>query len=406
MGFFLKDGKSKVPVAPPIFSKHAEQSLLKMTSSRRLVTLHNSSPALGVSFRREQPSAKNRRGSFSDRIASAPAQVALTIKPKSVPINRTNPLDGSYVEESVGDDSYYEEEIIVDDEYYEEEIIEIVEESKSPEREITIKFDDFDQMQTTLHINDFSSAEVINVWYCRADYDKMVEKARSTAAKVEAKEAKKSKSDEKKKENDKKAKESVGKSSSDKGKNKKELDTRGLEGWTTDGSKKARELKEEALEAVWNEQNRQFTTTVFDKEKIRAAYLTASAGAQAMAEARAAEDQASAEKIHNKSLKQKKRDMRGMMNKSKSAFGKSMKGGLMSKAKKKGSKATHKNKRIEETEQRQLFRQPSQGSRLFLEQLNGESSSGPCFNMIYSFAETSIAFLTATPSWQILNRSN
>lgn len=64
-------------------------------------------------------------------------------------------------------------------------------------------------MQTTLHINDYSSAEAEKAWYCRADYDKMVAKARSTVVKVEAKT---SKPEKKKKHKDE------GKSSSEKGK--------------------------------------------------------------------------------------------------------------------------------------------------------------------------------------------
>lgn len=340
--------------------------------------MHNSSPILGASFRRQHSSpTKKRRSSFSDVIASASTQQEASKPKPTIPIKRANSNhsgDESYIEEVIVDDDSYYEEVLIEEEFYEEEIIEIMNELKLPERDITIKFEDFDEMQTTLHINDYSPGEVEKSWYCRADYDRMVQKARSTIAKVEAKEAKRSKSDDKKREKDTKSSEfSQEMTPSNNGEKKKVLETRGLEGWSTEGAKKVRELKEKALEAVWNEQNRQWTTGDFDKEKVRAAYLTISAGAQAIAEERAAADQESAEKIHNKDLKRKKTDVRGMMKMGKSMLGKSMKGGLI-KAKKQVSKVSHNSKRIEEIEQRQIIRQPSQGSRLLLDHLDGESA--------------------------------
>ena len=80
-------------------------------------------------------------------------------------------------------------------------------------------------------------------------------------------------------------------------------------------------------------------------------------------------DQAAAEKIRNKDSK--KSDKRGMLKKGKSMLGKSMKGGLLKKAKKKVKKAVKRKKKVEEPEQRQIYRQPSQGSRLMLD-LDGE----------------------------------
>lgn len=135
-----------------------------------------------------------------------------------------------------------------------------------------------------------------------------------------------------------------------------------------------RNLKEKAMEAVRNEQNRRWTIGVSDVEKVRAAYLMVSADAQATANAWAAEDQALAETIHNKSLKKKKKDQRGMMKKSKAALGKSMKGGLIGKAKNKVSNSPQKTKAVGDPGQRQIFRQPSQGSRLFIDAMDGAGS--------------------------------
>merc|ERR1719261_387365 len=53
-----------------------------------------------------------------------------------------------------------------------------------PERKITIQFDDYDEMQTCIHINDYTKHEISRSWYKRDDYDKMVDLARKTASKA------------------------------------------------------------------------------------------------------------------------------------------------------------------------------------------------------------------------------
>merc|ERR1712146_871495 len=95
-------------------------------------------------------------------------------------INRSNSSGTTYKEESMDEEAYYEEEI-VEEEYFEEEIVD-------PLRRITIRFDEFDEMQTVLHINDYTNGEMNKSWYKRADYDKMVFLARKTAGKAEERE--------------------------------------------------------------------------------------------------------------------------------------------------------------------------------------------------------------------------
>lgn len=54
-----------------------------------------------------------------------------------------------------------------------------------PDRNPTIRFDEYDEMQTVLHINDYTRHEIHRAWYKREDYDKMVQLARKTAEKAE-----------------------------------------------------------------------------------------------------------------------------------------------------------------------------------------------------------------------------
>lgn len=97
-------------------------------------------------------------------------------------------------------ESYYEEEVLEDvDEntsYYTEDFMENEhvngganagesELNLFPERNPTIRFDEYDEMQTVLHINDYTKYEINKSWYKRADYDKMVQLARKTAEKAE-----------------------------------------------------------------------------------------------------------------------------------------------------------------------------------------------------------------------------
>lgn len=327
-----------------------------------------------------------RRSSFSGAMPTFSKDVPVPkLEPNRLQQVHSNDesCDENYIiiEEILVDDASYEEEEIIElEEYYEEEEIEeeVVFRKEYPTRELKIKFDDYDEMQTALHINDYSAGEIEKSWYSRADYDKMAKKARVTVAKAETKEAsrnakaikvgakvKKKEEKVKKKNKETKKKDSEpcdaerddDKSSSTSEKKKKSIDIRGLEGWTTSGSLQVREMKEKAVDAVWNEQNRQWTSGCVDVEKLRAAYMTVSALAQAMAEARAMEDRVAADAIHNSEGGGHKKSIRH--------------NGLISKARRKVKKSVSKKKHVEEAIERRITRQPSRGSRLFLDDLDG-----------------------------------
>ena len=366
-------------MVPPIFSKFRDdQALLKgqIPSTKRRTSLGGSSPCLGISTVEElRPKATGRRSSINvtmpvsnDKNDTKGERKKDDTKSTAPPTQANSADSVSYEEEEVVDEEY-EEEVIVDEEYYEEEIIEevVIEDLNLPERETTIKFDEFDEMQTALHINDYTAGEIEKTWYGRPDYDKMVQKARSTVSKAEANEAAKNKPEKKSKSGKEKRKSKKDKSSSEDGK-KKVLDVRGLEGWSTAGSLAVRSLKERAVEAVWNEQNRQWDTGVRDAEKLRDAYQTVSVEAQAEAEARAAGDAVAAEKIHAKDGN--KSDQRRLLKKNKSIFAKSMR---VAKKKVKKAVAGKKTKGEEQTDKREIYRQPSQVSRLVLENVDGKS---------------------------------
>jgi hypothetical protein len=98
--------------------------------------------------------------------------------------------------------SYYEEEVISEDDeeadgYFDEAGMMNQQSERSmddlsgteldlfPEHIPTIRFDEYDEMQTVLHINDYTKYEINKTWYKREDYDKMVKLARKTAEKAE-----------------------------------------------------------------------------------------------------------------------------------------------------------------------------------------------------------------------------
>lgn len=175
--------------------------------------------------------------------------------------------------------SQYEEEIIDESEYYEEEIIEEIIEEQAPaplpERKTTIKFNEYDEMMTVLHINDYTNNEISKTWFCRKDYTKMNELARNTVQK----------SEERRKEI--KAAKAAGKDAT----KHKVIEARGLEAWSTEGAAAIRRIKEAAVEAVFYEQCRQWDTNTHDVEKLREVYRAVSMKAQQVAEDRAKTDQ-------------------------------------------------------------------------------------------------------------------
>lgn len=267
---------------PPVFHKHDEQHLLR---AYKLGTIGLSASS------RSSPQKKNPLAD-SNGVFVIP------------------PFKGAKKALSTGSgDSYFEEEIIEEEEYYEEEIIEeeIIEEvviEETPPRKITIRFDGFDEMRTTIHIDDYAKSEINKSWYKREDYDKMVQSARKTVQKLEEQKKEAGKNDNKK---------------------LSEHEIRGLEAWNTVGSVKTRMLKESALEAVWNEQSRQWNKKDNDPEKMREAYQRVSKGAQNSAAERAETDAQIVEqlKIEDKKELEKKRRQR-LLGKSKAMLGKSI----------------------------------------------------------------------------------
>ena len=206
------------------------------------------------------------------------------------------------------DDEWIEEEIIEEEEVLEEEIIEeeIIEEAvvDEPIRTTTIKFDEFDEMYEVLHLNDYSKIEVSKTWYERKDFNEMVEEARKTADKMEE----------------------ISKGTGDKKELKAKYEPRGLESWTTLGATKVRMVKEAAMDAVWNEQQRQWTTGRYNAEQIRVVYQKVSRGSQLAAEQRAFSDELIVKKIlEEEELEQQLKRRQKLLQKSKALIGKSVK---------------------------------------------------------------------------------
>ena len=232
------------------------------------------------------------------------------------PSSRRSSAEGSKISQQLSDQSYdeeeYYEEEVIEDEFVEEEIID-----ELPPRRITIRFDEFDEMQTILHINDYTKHEISRSWYKRDDYDKMVALARKTAEKVEERTRELGRKIDKKE--------------------SKKIEYRGLEAWTSMGAAKVRILKESAVEAVWNEQSRQWDLGTNDVDRIRQVYQIVSKGAQQIANDRGFSDELISKRIQEIEAQEKqKKQNRKLLGKSKALLGKSVKvtaGGVVKTAK-------------------------------------------------------------------------
>jgi hypothetical protein len=175
-----------------------------------------------------------------------------------------------------------------------------------PDRTFAIRFDEYDEMQTTIHINDYSNGEIRRAWYKADDYDKMIQSAQKTVRKVEDR------------------KDGNGKS---KTKKNAVINYRGLEGWTTDGAAQSRLLKDSAVKAVWNEQAQEWELGTFDPDKIREVYLPFSVGSLKRAQQRAKSDAAVHEKAKKKQKEKEeesKKNQRSLLLRSRAILGKSM----------------------------------------------------------------------------------
>jgi hypothetical protein len=221
-------------------------------------------------------------------------------QPKKLPSSRSPAsLENTYSVRSVRSDdescSYIEEYILDDDdEYYEEEIIEDEMEVSMldsdeillfQERKTSVRFEEFDEMQLTLHLNDYTDHELKRTWYKRKDYDEMISEARRVALKDE----------ERRKQIQ--TEHGVPGVSSSHFSHKSELEARGLEAWSPSGARQVRSIKEAAIEAVWDEQHRQWETGSRDCEQIRQEYQKVTVPSQKEAEERGLVDQKVVEKI-------------------------------------------------------------------------------------------------------------
>lgn len=224
----------------------------------------------------------------------------------------------------------------------------------------TIRFDEYDELQTCLHINDYTKNEITRSWYKRDDYDKMVDLARKTASKAVKREkemkeeviARISQSPPRRRVNSKsvnfedpatksdddngnfsadnksigsgRSKRSTG--TADGGKRKKPIEYRGLEAWTPEGSSKCRMLKETAIELVWNEQSRQWEEGAFDPEAISHVYIPVAKKALDAARLRAIADEKMVRKlIEQEHARKEKKRSRTVLTKSKAALKKTAK---------------------------------------------------------------------------------
>jgi len=255
-----------------------------------MAELYSSSPQLTVS-RRTLRYSKNRL-SYHDKEATARFTFQFRMKPpeKSLVVEKLpKPSEISSIEEILDEVSYYEEEVLTDDDGDEFELIEeeiddeiepVVVPATTTTATTTIRFDSSDSFCATIHIHDYTSVEVENVWYNNSDYEKMVQMARAEIAIFEARKT------------DDRTRDAFG--------DEIEwscVDVRGLEGWTSEGSKAIRELRERAIDSVWDEQSRQMEKGVKDIEKIREEYRKVSEGAQSVAVSRAAKDRIQADQI-------------------------------------------------------------------------------------------------------------
>jgi hypothetical protein len=321
MGLFSKGGskssnKSSVGVdkttpPPPVFNKHREENLRRSYSHgrRASASLSGSFASLGSSLRVPVEGAVGTNWN-SNANANSNNNSKFVIPDFGGAAKRANSTcsagETSYIEEIIDDEDSFEEEIIIEEqEYVEEEFIEIIQEDLLfPPREATmIRFDEYDEMQTTLHINDFTKHEISKAWFKREDYDKMVKEARKTVEKVQERQ----------------------RGSKDASK-KASHEVRGLEAWSSLGSAKSRMLKESAFEAVWNEQQRQWAAGgESDPDKVREAYQALSMGAQTSAKDRGFADTAVLEQIRREEEQDEERKgRRKLLGKSKALLGKSM----------------------------------------------------------------------------------
>jgi hypothetical protein len=213
------------------------------------------------------------------------------------------------------------------------------------QRSTKIRFDEYDELQTCLHINDYSKGEITRSWYKREDYDKMVDLARKTASKAVKRERElqeelqsmlrvnvslpmagrkngEPRGDHPAGDDNRSTRSGRSNGSGPDGKRKKPIEYRGLEAWTPEGSQKCRTLKENAIELVWNEQSRQWEEGTFDPEAIADVYKPVAKMALKNAQERALADEKMVKRLEEQENKKHKRTV---FHKSKAAMKKTAK---------------------------------------------------------------------------------
>ena len=213
------------------------------------------------------------------------------------------------------------------------------------QRSTKIRFDEYDELQTCLHINDYTKGEITRSWYKREDYDKMVDLARKTASKAVKRERElqeelqsmlrdnvsppmagrkngEPRGDHPAGDDNRSTRSGRSNGSGPDGKRKKPIEYRGLEAWTPEGSQKCRTLKENAIESVWNEQSRQWEEGTFDPEAIADVYKPIAKMALKNAQERALADEKMVKRLEEQENKKHKRTV---FHKSKAAMKKTAK---------------------------------------------------------------------------------
>jgi hypothetical protein len=282
------------------------QSACSPDQLQRVPSLRRNQPQKSPSFRTlVSPKQPQKISSF--RSAASPQQ---TTSLRSLGLD-----DESYVEEYIIDDETYYEEEIIEEEFelsmLDSEALVLVREKKT-----LVRFDEFDEMQLTLNLDDYTDHELKKTWYKRKDYDEMIQEARQVALKDEQRRF-----------------QLQGASQAPKiSSHKSELEARGLEAWSLSGALQVRKIKESAIEAVWDEQHRQWEAGIQDFEQLRQAYQKISITSQKEAEERGLADQQVVEKIRqleelstSDEVKKKRRRASTILSKSKTFLNKSVK---------------------------------------------------------------------------------
>ena len=118
-----------------------------------------------------------------------------SLNKSSSKISEQTPESYSVEEIIIEDDegSYYEEIIVDDDDEEGEYIIEeIIDDDYNnnlplipPRRPTKLSFDEYDEIQFTLNLDEYSDTELDDSWYKRPEYDKMVSTAKKLIEKEE-----------------------------------------------------------------------------------------------------------------------------------------------------------------------------------------------------------------------------